>query len=124
MPIQPTLTRGPLVEATILRQQAGDLLNRLMVDREAAERRQAETGRRDPLKAVTGTTALERAIASTREMISQMDVMFRELDEGLRSEDGAVEETPALQHTGSPASATRRPRKGMLMGKRPVPASA
>lgn len=72
-------TRLTLEEATRLREQACDLLNRLMVDREQSERRFAEAGKRDAMKTVTGRTALDCAVASTREMIQNMDALLAEL---------------------------------------------
>jgi hypothetical protein len=75
--IQPK--RLSLAEAMRLREEVGGLLNRLMADREASERRQAEAGKRDPMKFVTGKTALEEAIAKAREMICQVDVLLSQL---------------------------------------------
>jgi hypothetical protein len=67
-------------EATALRQQATELLNRLMVDCEQSKKRIAESGKRDPMKFITGRTALENAIASTREMIDNMDRMLADMN--------------------------------------------
>ena len=79
----PTLTCGTLAEASMLRREAHELLNRLVANRDVTERRLQETGRRDPIRTVTGTTAIERAIASTRGMIADMDVLLAELDHGI-----------------------------------------
>jgi hypothetical protein len=68
----------------MLRREAHQLLNRLVASREVTERRLQETGRRDPLRTVTGTTAIERAIACTRNMIADMDVLLAELDHGIQ----------------------------------------
>jgi hypothetical protein len=62
------------------RDQAGRLLCRLLGDRERSEERFAEAGKRDPVTYVTGTSALERAIASTREMIRHLDETIAELE--------------------------------------------
>ena len=68
-----------LAEAQRLRQQAGELLNRLIADRDACERRAADTGKRDPMKFITGRTALENAITTARDMIGQMDSLLSNL---------------------------------------------
>jgi hypothetical protein len=65
--------RSTQIETVRMRQQAHALLARLLSDREQSEQRQAETGRRDPLKFVTGRSALDNAIATTRELIVRLD---------------------------------------------------
>jgi hypothetical protein len=67
-------------EAAALRQEARDLLSRLMADREQSDRRAIESGKRDPMKAITGRTALENAIVATREMVRHMDLLLAEMD--------------------------------------------
>ncbi len=132
MPSQPTLTRGALTEAAILRQQADDLLHRLIVDRQSSEQRFAAAGRRDPLKAVTGSTALERAIASAREMIAEMDLLLVELDSGIQAVQSPQAEpkpTSLLRSSTSatslsPMPAIRARVGGMLLAQRPVAAPA
>ena len=62
------------------RDQAGRLLCRLLADRERSEERFAEAGKRDPVTYVTGTSALERAIASTRAMIRDLDETIADLE--------------------------------------------
>ena len=75
--------RLTLAEAVKLREQANDLLNRLITDREQSERRLAEAGKRDPMKFVTGRTALEGAISTARELIVKMDeLLARPMGEG------------------------------------------
>ena len=71
--------RLTLAEAKKLRDQAGELLNRLIADRDACERRAADTGKRDPMKFITGRTALESAITTARDMIVQMDSLLSNL---------------------------------------------
>lgn len=105
-----------------------------MIDRESSEQRLAAAGRRDPLKAVTGATALERAIASTRDMIANMDLLLVELDAGIQSVHApanGAESKPAslLRSTASPfppasAAGLRARVGGMLHAQRPVAASA
>lgn len=68
-----------LSEAVVLRRQAETLLARLKADREQSERRSADTGKRDPMKFITGRTALDAAIASTQDIIRQMDSLLTTL---------------------------------------------
>lgn len=70
----------PKAEAAKLRTQAAELLERLLEGREMSERRAAETGKRDPMKFITGHTALESAIASTRQMIADLDALLASAD--------------------------------------------
>lgn len=123
MPIQPTLPCGSLSEAAVLRRQADQLLQRLQADRESSEQRLAASGKRDPLKTVTGATALERAIVSTRSMIAEMDLLLADLDSGITSAEPARHDlAPApLPRFVAPA---RKRSGGMLFGQRPVAASA
>jgi hypothetical protein len=62
-----------------VRTQASHLLDRLIVGRQASERRHAEAGRDDPMKSVTGASAFETAIDTTRGMIRDMDELLDEL---------------------------------------------
>jgi hypothetical protein len=96
--------RLTLEEAKQLRQQAGELLNRLIADRDASDRRAVESGKRDPMKSITGRTALENAITTARDMIVQMDSLLASLQ--LDGEKAAsVAKLP--RHTlKSPARAT------------------
>ena len=65
------LQRG--TEPIGVRDQADALLDRLLAERTRTERRLAEAGRTDPLKLVTGRSAIDNAIAATREMIRDAD---------------------------------------------------
>ncbi len=128
---QPILT-CTATDAVTLRQQAADLLGRLLADREAAERRLAENGRRDPIRAVTGATALERAIASTRDMIAQMDLLLGAVNSGIKATEHAASDQShadghdALTTKPLPFVPANRPRsRGMLPGRqRSVAATA
>jgi len=80
--------------ATEARDQAESLLRRLLADRERSEERFAEAGKRDPVTYVTGTSALDRAIASTREMIRHLDQVITEIESEV-SAPAALTETPA-----------------------------
>jgi len=92
--------RLSLNEATQLRQQAAELLQRLMADRELSERRSAETGKRDPMKFITGRTALDGAIASTREMIGQVDSLLATLQADRKNHELSFK--PALRQPSRP----------------------
>lgn len=56
-----------------VRAQAGCLLERLYASNELNRQALEEAGGDDPIKTVTGRTALEEAINSTTDMIHQMD---------------------------------------------------
>ncbi len=56
-----------------VRDQADALLDKLIAERTRSEHRLAEAGRTDPLKLVTGRSAIDNAIAATREMIRDAD---------------------------------------------------
>ena len=62
-----------------MRRMARDLLDRLLADRDASEQRLAETGKRDPIRTVTGRTALEGAIISARNMIDHIDDVLAQM---------------------------------------------
>lgn len=61
-----------------VRDQADALLDKLIAERRGSERRLAEAGRTDPLKLVTGRSAIDNAIAATREMIRDVDELVAE----------------------------------------------
>lgn len=63
-----------------VREQAGRILNELLADSEQLQSRLAEFGRVDPIKSVTGTSSLEKAITSTRELIQDMDRLAAEFE--------------------------------------------
>lgn len=67
-------------EAEVVRRQAGALLDRLVSSREATEQHSAETGRPDPMKQVTGSTALDGAISMTRKIVLDTDELLREME--------------------------------------------
>ena len=110
-------------DAASLRTQADALLQRLLADRESSEQRLALSGQRDPLKIVTGATALERAILSTRDMIAEMYLILAELDNGIKHAHADRAE-PATAAVLRPTTPGRQRAGGMLFGKRPVAATA
>ncbi|MCP3905483.1 MAG: hypothetical protein GY715_17800 [Planctomycetes bacterium] len=76
------------------RGEADHVLSRLIDSRLATERRLRDTGRPDPLKVLTGSSALDRAIATTREIIRRMDDLLGELRD----------ESPAPENSREPAA--------------------
>lgn len=63
-----------LTRAAELRQRAAALLEQLVEERERLEAALCEDGRPDQFKAVTGTSSLDTVIASTRRIISELDL--------------------------------------------------
>ena len=61
------------------RRTADALLNHLLDARESSEQREVESGHCDPLRTVTGMTALDNAIRATHDMIGSIDQATREL---------------------------------------------
>jgi hypothetical protein len=68
-----------LHDATLVRSEADELLRRLLADRQSSEARLAEQGKADAIKAMTGISALERAIRDTRSMIREMDALIGDI---------------------------------------------
>ena len=60
-------------ESCEIRDQASDLLNQLLDHREQSEARFAEIGRTDPIKSITGRSAIDNAIETTRHLIRDID---------------------------------------------------
>jgi hypothetical protein len=71
------------------RDDARHLLRFLMLDRAELEQRLAAAGKRDPLKWVTGRSALDNAIEETRRIIDA-------LDELIEQDSVPIEIVPAL----------------------------
>jgi hypothetical protein len=77
----PRNRRGLSVTETIqVRNDARDLLGRLLIERDRMELRMAEAGRHDPLKSITGRSSLDNAIESTRQMIRHMEDLLAEMN--------------------------------------------
>jgi len=73
---QPTVT---VVDRTAkMRARAGVVLQRLLAERDALEKRLAERGRPDPIKHVTGASALDRAVETTRHILDQTNTVLAE----------------------------------------------
>ena len=88
--------RQPGLNETLqMRRQAQELLDRLMADRDSSERRLAEAGKRDPMRAVTGQTAFDGAIASAKDMLTHIDTLLADM--GYVERSTSVTEVPAVQ---------------------------
>jgi hypothetical protein len=61
------------IEVKQVRELAGQLLRQLRIDRALSEQRLADNGRNDPIKIVTGHSALDDAIQSTEGLIKSID---------------------------------------------------
>ncbi len=66
-----------------LRDQAANVLQRLIEEREQFKRRLEETGKRDPMTIITGRSAVDAAIARTRSMIVEMDKLLLQMNRDL-----------------------------------------
>ena len=73
----PVRSADAVADAIAARRRAGTVLDSLLVARMRLESRLTEGGRRDPIKAVTGHSAIENAIASTKAMIAALDRLVR-----------------------------------------------
>ncbi len=60
-------------ESFAVRDQADALLAKLIKDKAMCEQRLAEKGQADPIKVVTGRSAIDKAIAETRAVIRNVD---------------------------------------------------
>jgi len=74
---------GTISNAARLREHAGDVLRRLIEEREQFRRRLEETGKRDPMTVITGRSAVDAAIARTRSMINEMDKLLSQMNQDL-----------------------------------------
>jgi hypothetical protein len=77
--VRPRTINGlSVADAMRMRCEANQLLTRLLAEREISEERCLENDKRDPMKQVTGTSALDVAIRDARQMIEQVDAMLGE----------------------------------------------
>ncbi len=86
-----------IAQAVKARTDAESLLSTLLADRNASEQRFAEAGKKDPVKMLTGTSAMDNAIQSTREMIDNLDAMIA----SLRGDDTPSGKSGASQGNGA-----------------------
>lgn len=72
--VSDTLKNGSILfETKLLRRQADALLIRLLENRDSIEQRILESGRCDPMKTITGRSAMDNAIDDMRDLISLAD---------------------------------------------------
>ena len=90
--MQPTERQRFLSETAVARDKAEHLLKGLLAAHAECETQLQKLNRRDTLKAVTGRSALDNAVAATRRMIESLD---RAMQDALR-EDAAVLEEAAV----------------------------
>lgn len=70
-----------------LRREAACLLRRLQANQQAHEQFCADTGKRDAMRFITGCSAIERAIETTRGMIRSIDDLLQEVADQLGDPD-------------------------------------
>jgi len=88
-----------LMQAIQVREEAARLLHHLEADRARLEDTLRETGRSDRLKSVTGRSSLDRAIASTHQVIQTVDTFLHREDRSLvESAVGASGRPPQPAH--------------------------
>jgi hypothetical protein len=97
-----TETQPPqLTETVRVRDQAHLLLCHLEASRRMSQRRCIDSGQRDPIATVTGRSAVEAAIATTRQMIACMDDLLEELHLHATALEPAGSREPVLVEVGS-----------------------
>ncbi|MCA9284734.1 MAG: hypothetical protein KDA22_05950 [Phycisphaerales bacterium] len=79
---------GRLAQTASTRRYASRVLTALLQERELLEARMAAVGTRDPMKRITGHSAMENAISSTKEMIAAMDRMLAQMGRRLPVQAG------------------------------------
>lgn len=79
-----------LLETTTAREKAEALLRRLLESKAQSERHLAELKQPDTFKAVTGRSAMDNAIASTRRIIETLDRAVQQIKKDLTEEDLAA----------------------------------
>ena len=88
-----TINGLSVADAMKMRCDAERLLNRLLAEREVSEERCIENGKRDPIKQVTGASAMDVAIREARKMIEQLDAI---LSDGTEKQKKQPEERPVV----------------------------
>ena len=76
-----------LQETGVVRDKAEALLRGLMDAKNTSERHLASVHERDRMKALTGRSSMDNAIASTRRMIDSLDRTLSQLKSDLSDED-------------------------------------
>ena len=116
-----------LLDAQQLRAQAVQLLHELVANRDGSDQRHLEAGKRDPLRLITGKSALDQAIASAQAMILNMDSVIANLTGEVTTATLSPSDPPIIE-TRSPDQRRSRFRKGLRTAinasfrKPPIPA--
>jgi hypothetical protein len=79
-----------LQETNVVRDKAEALLRGLMDAKSTSEKHLAAVHERDRMKALTGRSSMDNAIASTRRMIDSLDRTLSQLKRDLSDEDLAL----------------------------------
>ena len=66
-------SRQDIVKTVALHRQAQQIMDRLMQNRSASEKYHQDAGHEDPLIVVTGRSAIDRAIDSTRDILEDLE---------------------------------------------------
>lgn len=93
-----------VADAMRMRCDANQLLTRLLAERELSAQRCAENGKRDPMKQVTGASALDVAIHHARKMIADLDAFLAKNAVSIPEEDPAVVATITESLLAEPAA--------------------
>lgn len=76
-----------LKESLDARRRAEDLLSGLLNAKSQTEQYLTDAGREDPVKKLTGRSAIDNAIASTRRMIETLDRAMEQVRQELSEQD-------------------------------------
>ena len=87
-----------LLDTVRVHLEARALLSRLVLDRDRSERRWAEAGQPDPMKFITGRSALDNAVERTREMVRRAEELLAQRQWGR----GTSRSVPAEVRCGAP----------------------
>ncbi len=96
-----TFTRS-LPDTVRVHAEARALLSRLVLERDRSQRRQVETGRPDPMKFITGRSALDNAVERTREMVRRAEELLAQRQWGRGSSVAPARFEPAEIRCGAP----------------------
>lgn len=75
--VRSAVADDPMVASLEARRRAAQVLRTLLEESALLESRLADSGRLDPIRAVSGRSAMDRAIDSTRSMIGSVERLLR-----------------------------------------------
>jgi hypothetical protein len=79
-----------LAETQAAKHKAAELLKGLLAAAAVSDEQMRQASRKDPMKVVTGRSAMENAVAATRRMIESLDRAVEEARKDLGDDDMAV----------------------------------